>query len=316
MLGGLGESNQSQVFAEILRSRTVADKIIKELNLKNDPAFTGIPDMLLNDFIRASLTAEIERSGVLSVQTSLSTGMFPDENDKKTIRLLSANVANAAVMALDEVIRTRNVSAAKQSRRYIENELFSYKKELDSIEWQIQEFQKENKVLALDEQTQAVVTQAVSIGTELAEAETELNLARLDYAPNSAYLRALEKRADLLRNQYARIQEGGLTSDEGFAIALSDVPRIAREYATLMRERKIIEQVIMYLETQRHQEAIQEEKDVPIVEVLDKAIPPDFRSAPNRKLMVILTFILTLFLSITMLLAWAFIRGRVYLRRM
>ncbi|MFW5663382.1 MAG: GNVR domain-containing protein [Bacteroidota bacterium] len=171
-------------------------------------------------------------------------------------------------------------------------------------------------MLALDEQTQAVVTQAVSIGTELAEAETELNLARLDYAPNSAYLRALEKRADLLRNQYARIQEGGLTSDEGFAIALSDVPRIAREYATLMRERKIIEQVIMYLETQRHQEAIQEEKDVPIVEVLDKAIPPDFRSAPNRKLMVILTFILTLFLSITMLLAWAFIRGRVYLRRM
>ena len=53
--------------------------------------------------------------------------------------------------------------------------------------------------------------------------------------------------------------------------------------------------VISYLETQRHQEAIEEEKAIPIIEVLDYAIKPDKRFAPKRgTILIVSTFVTTI----------------------
>jgi uncharacterized protein involved in exopolysaccharide biosynthesis len=173
----------------------------------------------------------------------------------------------------------------------------------------MEKFQSEHKVLAIEEQTTAIVQQAIEVGKELAEAKVELAVLSNELNPNSAQIKAIKDKVLTLQNQYESIQTGGLVESDAFAFPLKQVPTLLKEYARLLRERKVLEQVTLYLETQRHQEAIQEKKDIPIVEVLDKAEVPYKRIAPSRKIIAILSFSLSLLFALGYVLIRAYKQG-------
>lgn len=310
VLGNLNESNQSRVFSDILASRSVAVIIDEKLNLSEKPEFSELEDKeALYEMIRDMLEIDVERSGVLLVSATTSTPYFSGSEDKNKAARLSAEIANAAVFALDQVVRRSNISSAKQSRIYIEGEINNYKSKLDSVERDLEKFQKENNVLSMEDQIKAIVTQAIDIGTELIKAETELNLAKIEFGSNTSKVSVLQEQVDFLRDQSYKIQSGGLNAD-AFSIPLKDVPEISRKYAYLYREQQVLEQVILYLETQRHQEAIQEERDIPIVEILDEAVKPSQRYAPSRKFMFLLSLILTSVISISIVTVRTYNKGK------
>ncbi|MBX3044987.1 MAG: hypothetical protein KIT33_09445 [Candidatus Kapabacteria bacterium] len=292
-LGNIGQSDQSKVFGEIVKSRTVAEYIIEKLKLKEKEPYSKLSRDKLVKFIGNSLDVEVDKSGVIFISAKIETGFFPGTKSGKEASEFAANLTNSAVEGLDIVIRDRSTSSARASKEYVEKEIMAYMIKLDSIETKLEKFQKDNKVLAIDEQTQAIVSQAIEVGAQLAKADLEKNLAQLEYQTNSPQYKFYEKQHELLSEQYRKIQSGGLTTDETFSIPLDKVPALIKEYVILFRERKIIEQVMLYLETQRHQEAIQEKRDVPVVEVLDTAYAPEERDSPKRSLMVILGFILS-----------------------
>ncbi len=293
-LGSIGQSDQSKVFGEIIKSRTVAEYIIDKMKLKDMKEFKELNNDRLLKFIHSSISVDVDKSGIIYVFAKSSTGFFPGNQDGKKAAEFSSNLANYAVEGLDKVIKDRNMSSARRTKEYIEKEIVRYRSKLDTVETALEEFQKSKKVLAIDEQTQAIVKQAIEVGTLLAKADLERNLASLEYQPASPQYQFYDKQYQLLSDQYRRIQSGGLTENESFTIPLDDVPSLIKEYANLFRERKVIEQVMLYLETQRHQEAIQEKRDVPVVEVLDIAYPADERSSPKRSLMVMLGLVLSL----------------------
>lgn len=82
-----------------------------------------------------------------------------------------------------------------------------------------------------------------------------------------------------------------------YAIPLEKVPSLIREYANLLREQKILEQVAIFLETQKYTETIQEATEIPGVDVLDYPTIPLSHSSPNRKILLIFTFIFSLIIS-------------------
>ena len=69
----------------------------------------------------------------------------------------------------------------------------------------------------------------------------------------------------------------------------------------------------LFLETQKHQEAIQEKRDVPIVQVLNSAVPPPVKYAPKRKTMLIITFFLSAFIALVIIVGRAIYKGRLYI---
>lgn len=315
VLGGLGQTNQTQIFSEILQSRSMAEYVIKKCKLKDYPEFSKLSNEQLVDIVKEIFVVDINRSGLLVISGTAKTGYFANSSDKIKASKLSAELTNAAIEALDMIVRNRSVSNAKQSRIYIEKALTDFRLKLDSIEQKLEKFQKENKVIKIEEQTEALVKQAIEIGSELAKAETDLNLAKREYAPNSSVLKQLEANVRFLREQYSKVQSGGISSGDEFSIPFNNIPSLARIYANLFRDRKIYEQVILYLETQRHQEAIQESRDVPVVEVLDKAYPPESQSAPSKKLMFILGFIMSLILVLSWITFSAIKKGDMMLKK-
>jgi len=312
-IGSIGQNDQSKLFAQILASRTVSDFIIEQLKLKELPEFEDMSNDQMYKFIHDAISSETDKSGVIYISVSYNTGFFPNNISKNKAAKLSADIANYAVKGLDKIIRERNVSSARRSKEYIETQIINYRGMLDSVALAMERFQKENKVISLDEQAQAIVTQAIDVGSQLAKAELELNLAKLEFQKNSPRLQYYNEQFNLLGEQYKKIQTGGLTNTDAFSIPLENLPTLMKEYADLFRQRKIFEQVIMFLETQHHEEAIQEKRDIPVVEVLDFAKIPEERYSPNRVAMTIVGFFLAIIFAIIIIVIRAFAKGNAYI---
>jgi uncharacterized protein involved in exopolysaccharide biosynthesis len=296
-IGGVGES-KSGLYADILKSKTVANKVSKRLSLDTLSMFSKFNELELQNLLSSMIETKVDKSGLIRLVCELKTDYLADENEIEFTKNLVKELTDAFGIALDEVLKDKNNSSAKSSRIYIENEIDKYKIKLDSVSVALQKFQEENNILEIEEQTQAIVKNAIDLGSKILEYENELNLAKLQMNPNSSSIKILEDQVVLMKSQYARIQDGGL-ADDNFSIPLSKVPDLARRFADLYRDREIVEKVLLYLETQRHQEFIQEEKDTPVIEILDYAYKPIKKSAPQRSLMLILgTIIFSIFTSI------------------
>lgn len=310
-IGKISTNEQSKLFSKIINSRTVSDYIIENLNLSKHPNFKDFTNEKFFKFFSESISTEVDKSGIIYISTKISTNFFPGKESINIAKKLSADITNTAIKGLDKVIRERTVSSAKISREYIENQLKSYRIKLDSISNEMEIFQKKNKVFSIDEQAQALVSQAIELGSQLAKAELEYNLAKLEFN-NSPQVKFYKEQLDLLQQQYKKVQTGGLTNQDAFAIPLENIPTLMKEYADLFRQRKIYEQVIMYLETQHHQEAIQEKKDIPVVEVLDYARIPEEKYSPNRAAMAIFSLFFGFLIAVIIILINAFRQGLVY----
>jgi uncharacterized protein involved in exopolysaccharide biosynthesis len=162
--------------------------------------------------------------------------------------------------------------------------------ERDSIQERLLEFQMRNKAVALDRQVEASITALVEIQTQIQKKELEIQTALNDLNPDSKVVETLRSQLAQLRSQKSRL-EGGQAGGEAFALALRDVPELARQYATLKLDLEVATQVYTFLETQYNQEQVQEARDLPTISVLDWAEPALMRSSPRRGVMVIVAFL-------------------------
>jgi len=298
--GILGTENKTAlVFVEILRSRTVLERVVDTLQLMKHPLFAKPLREDVVAGLQKDVTVDSRKTGVVIVDVDVSTGWLPFGDKPALASKASADIANATRMALDAINRDKAVSQAKKTRQYIERVLVSTRSDIDSLQGKIEEFQRANKIIALDDQMTAIVSNAVTIGAELAKAELELAMTQQDFTPSSPQVQLLQRKVSALREQYARVQDGGLVKSDGFSIPLSKAPVLMRSYTNLVRDLKIKEQINAFLEAQRMQELIQEAKDIPTVLALDEARPSRSRTSPSRVLMLVLTWaIITIFFGV------------------
>ncbi len=314
-LGGLAKGTKIELYLEMLQSRSVAKYIVKKCKLEQYKDFQFENKDILYDVVANLLDVEANRSGLMIVNATISTPYFPNQKDKIIAAKLSASIANAAVGGLDLINRNNKNYKAQKKKDFISGVLSQNLKKLDSIDAEIEKFQKANKILALDEQTQAILDNAVNIGTELSKAEVQLGIANQEYKSKSPRLKAYQQKFENLKNQYRRVQLGGLTSTDKFSIPLTNIPKLIRVYTNLLRDQKILTQVILYLQTQKFQEALQAESNIPTVQALDRAYSPYKRSSPSRVLMVVLGFFLSSFIAISFVIIRAFRKGQLFFNK-
>ncbi|MBU3742383.1 MAG: hypothetical protein FGM24_08880 [Candidatus Kapabacteria bacterium] len=289
---GAGENKTSMMFAEILESRTLLERVIDTLRLRQHPLFEGLPDYKLREVLQADIELDMKKTGSVVIDVDVSTGWLPFWGKKDMAATIAADIANQCCRQLDLMSREKSVSQARKTRLYIERVMASNRRIVDSLQNIMQEFQQSNKVVALEEQLAAMAENASMVGAALAQAEIELALTRQEFQPSSAQVALLQTKVDRLREQYGKVQTGGLVQTDGFSIPMDKIPALSRQYLNLTRDLKIKEQINAYLETQRLQEQIQEEKDTPAAVILDVAKPPEKRSSPKLSVMLMLSWLI------------------------
>ena len=128
-------------------------------------------------------------------------------------------------------------------------------------------FQDENKTISLPEQISAAIEAASKLKTEIVQTEIELGFLETNLREDNQTLISLRNKLRELKEQYDKMQLGS----QDYLLAFSDVPELGKELAGLLRDVKIQNEVYLLLQQQYYKEKIQENRDIPTVEILDEA---------------------------------------------
>jgi tyrosine-protein kinase Etk/Wzc len=298
LVGGISEfgtsmslplmTSPSDVIAAILKSRAVALAVIEKEELMETYKTKTKEDALME--LLSHTGVDVTPEGMISLS-------FEDKD-----RFKAAQVANRFVKELDRVNQETNISQAKNARIFIEKRLAQTKKDLTQAEESLRKFQEENKAVSLDDQMRASIEGAADLKAQMVAAEIELNVLRKTMSPSHPKIQGLKSRINVIKKQLD-IWEFGNQKEESreekiLDVPFSQVPALSIKLARLVREVRIQSAVFELLTNQYEQYKIQETRDTPTIQILDKAIPPERRSKPRRAVLVGLAGILSLVTSI------------------
>lgn len=288
----------SQLYAEIIKSRTAAEYVISKLNLYDYLNAETKEEASIK--LRKLLSIDVTKEGIIVFSVPVSTSLFGRvlfQSD--SIRNLAACISNTYAEALDKINREKLSSKAKKARVYIEDQLVQIKTQLDTSEFALMEFQKKNKAISLPEQMKANIEAAAAIKSEMISTEINLGLLSKNLNENNPSIISLRSKYQELKSQLEKLE----SLNQDVLLSFSEVPSLAAELSRLVRDVKIFNEVYLMLQQQYFKEKIQENRDLPTVEILDAAIPPEKASSPR---IIFSTLLAAIFISLFALLLSVF----------
>ena len=288
-----GKTTSADIFVEMLRSRSVGERVLQRRFAVKGDSLTLL-QIIGGKSIDSGLLEMRERAFFI-----LSKKMFMTISVEMGDAQLAADVANAYVEELDRVNREKSVSRAKNSRLYIESQLRETQANLAAATHQLAAYQSGRRAVSLDEQVKASIAQSGEIKGRIIAKEIEINLMRQSMKPlNPQVVKAEQELAELQR-MYSDLQIGaGGTPPDDLFMPVADVPEVGVRLAVLMREVQVQETVWELLNSQYYQAKIEEARDTPTVQVLDRAVAPLWPSSPRRLLLTAVLGLLTGFVTI------------------
>lgn len=292
----LGLKTPGAFYIEILKSRTVQDRLIQKFDLTS----------------RYRLCRWCSRTSTYSARKKLKA--FSDfEEDKKssviTITVtdyepgIAADMANAYVAELNRLAADLNASAAHREREFLEERLKTAKQELDDAALELSRFSSNSYVMDPQNQQRSIVDAASRIEGELIAAETELRGLQQLYSEDNVRVRTLRARMGELQAQMRKLEGAPNSSAANDKAAtgpypsLRSLPGLNYRYADLYRRSKIQESVYEFLTQQYEMAKLQEVKELPTVRVMDAGVPPERKSGPMRTLVVGLSVFFAILLA-------------------
>jgi len=300
-LGGLagsliGVKSSSDLYVGILKSRSVADTLIKKFDLKE------LYDQKYREDLYKTLA---DRTNItVSRKDEIITISIEDRTPRR-----AADMANAYVQMLDKINRTVSITAGHRKRVFLENRLKNVKKDLAKAETTLKIFQEKYKLVAIEEQAKVAIEGAAKIKGEIITTQTELEVMKQFGTERQNEAIMLKSKIAELQKQLAKIEKGNpgtgvaQSSNPGdmesnFYIPFDELPELGMRLFRMMREAKIQEKVFELMTTQYELAKIEEAKDVNTIQILDEAVPPDKKSSPKRTLIVILSTFMAFFIGV------------------
>ncbi len=299
-------ASSSDIFVEILKSRTVAEAVLSK-KYKSQETAQNLYEIWDIENQTDALNELHEKSTIFANEQGMINISVEVHNAE-----LSAQVANAFVEALDEVNREKSFSRAKNSRIYIEEQLKQTAVRLKKATTALADFQSEFKAVDLQAQTRVSIEKAGEIKGTIMAREVELEVALQTLKRDNPIILRLQKELDELQIQFEHLQFGNsvpFEEQKDYFIPFADLPEVGSRLAEFLRDVKVQETVWQLLNQQFYSAKIQEARDTPTIQVLDAAVSPERRTRPKRKLLIIVASFLTFVFS----MFWAF--GLEYVER-
>jgi uncharacterized protein involved in exopolysaccharide biosynthesis len=284
----------TDIFIAMLKSRIMADDVIRRFDLieRYERKTKQDARQALENATRIVLTKE----KVIKVTV--------EDKDPQ----LASDMANFYVSNLDRLNQTLSVSKARENRKFIEQRVAETKQALVKLEDALKEFQTQNRTVAIETQSKAMIEAAAMIQAQIMSQEVQLQVMGTYLSPSNPEIARVQSSISELRKQL-HIMESGKSSKErlpgdSLRPAITSVPGLALQYGRLTRDLKVHETLYALLVSQYEQAKLVEARDTPTVQVLDPAIPAERKSRPKISLNVLIAGILSLLIGIF----WAFFR--------
>jgi uncharacterized protein involved in exopolysaccharide biosynthesis len=302
-VGGALSKTASDKLVSILNSRTIAEDVIKKLDL--------IKIVFKNMWDEKRQQWKTSKPPTLQDTVQVLHGMKKVIDDRKSLisitvehenPKLAADIANEYAAALHKFLNVNAISLVKRSRIFLEERLEVTKADLKKTEEELKSFQINKKIVAMDAQAEGTIKALADLTAQVITREVQLGaLLELTTKANPD-IKRIEDEIRELRQQLKRLEIGSKNpkDDEwmGAVITLSKAPTVGLEFARLKRDTLIQQKVFELLTQQLEMAKIEETKDDITFQVIDPAIPPEKRIKPKRTQNVMLAGAVSLFFGL------------------
>jgi len=280
----LGIKTPADLYAGLLKSNTVLDRIIDRFKLMElyDKEYRIDAREALLDNIEVNVD---KKSNIITLSVE----------DKDPVR--AAQMANAFVEELKALTKGLAITEASQRRLFFEEQIKETKLALIKAEEDLKKFQEKTGAIQVEEQAKAVIEGIATLRAQIAAKEVEIKVMKTYSTP---YNPDLQRAEEALRAMKAELQK--LEAKEGKnpdpLMPTGRMPEVGMEYLRKLRELKFNETLYELLLKGYETARLDEARDAVVIQVVDKAIPPDKRAKPKRTLMVFVATFTGFFLSI------------------
>jgi uncharacterized protein involved in exopolysaccharide biosynthesis len=206
-------------------------------------------------------------------------------------------MANAFVEELKSLAGGLALSEAGQRRMFFEDQLRQTKVSLASAEEEVKGFQQRTGMIQVDAQARAIIEGIARLRAGIAVKEVEAKVLRSFATAQNPDLQRVEEEIRALRIELEKVET---SKGHGFDPLMPSgrVPEMGTEYLRKLRQLKYNETIFELLSKQYELAKLDEAKDAVVIQVIDRAVPPERKSKPHRAQIVLLAMVTALFLSV------------------
>ena len=279
----VGIKNPNEMYIGFLRSRTVYDKIIDRFGLMK------LYDVKFREDARKDLAEALAaRSG----KDGMIVVSVEDRDPKR-----AADMANAFVEEMIGVSRGLALTEAAQRRLFFEEQLKDVKLALASAEEGIKGFQEKTGALKIDDQARAVIQGIGNLRAQIAAREVQFKVAQTFATPQNPDLQRIEEELRGLKAELNKLEQRGGNNPDPL-MPTGRMPSVGMEYLRKLRDVKYNETLYELLAKQYEMAKLDEARDAVVIQIIDKAVPPERKVRPKRTMIVAFSTFTALLFSI------------------
>lgn len=286
-LAGVNVKTPSELYVGMLKSRPIADAMIRRFDLQTTYHAKTMTDA------RKALASETDivaqKEGMISITM--------EDKDQKRV----ASMANAYVEELRNLTKNLAISEASQRRLFYEDQLKQSKDDLAGAEIALQQAQEKSGVIQLDAQAKAMIEGIGDLRGRIAAQQVEVQALRSYATEQNAQLNIAEQELAGMQSELRRLEQQNGSS--AFDLALKNLPEAGLAYIRAMREFKYRETLYEILAKQYEIARLDEARDAAIIQVVSPAVEPDRKSFPPRGVLAVLSALGGLFVGCLIVIA-------------
>jgi tyrosine-protein kinase Etk/Wzc len=274
LAGGLGLKSPADMYIGILESRTIADHVISTAHLRELYKTKTLVDA------RAALKKHV------TFETGKDNLIHLSVKDYDPNR--ASDIANSYLDQLYNLNSDLAISEASQRRAFYDQRLAEEKTALSDAEIALRNTQQKTGLILLSGQAASIINSIAQARAQLAAREVQLQSMRTFATEENPDTVRLQEEIAALRSNLVNLENSQRTIQPGdIQLPTSQVPEAALEYGRQTRELKYHETLFELLSRQAEAARLDEAKSAPIIQVVDRAVPPDKKSGPPRTLITI-----------------------------
>jgi tyrosine-protein kinase Etk/Wzc len=274
LAGASGAASQlktpADMYLGILESRTIADHMISKFHLQ-DLYKTGKMEDTRTQ-LKNNSRFLVGKDGLIHISV--------DDHDPNR----ASEMANGYVDELYSMNSHLAITEAAQRRAFFDQELADERKDMTVAEDDLKQTAEKTGIIHLGGQAESIIRSLALLRAQIASREVTINSMRMFATDQNPVAMRAQEEINSLREQLAKLENDPrnpeLTSPIG--IPAGRLPAVSLEYARKLREVKYHETLFELLAKQYEAARIDEGKAAPLIQVVDRAVPPDRKSGPHR----------------------------------
>src|ERR1700722_4321763 len=268
LTGGL--KSPGDVYVGILKSRTIAETLIKRFDLQR-----VYKTKKFSDTVKA---LKVRSAFVVGTKDTLITISVDDHDPKR-----AADLANGYLDALYQQNSRLALTEASQRRLFFEQQLVHEKDALADAEVELKKTEEQTGLISLSGQAQVEIDSIAQKRAQISSKEKELGALKQAATEQNPEVIRLQTQIDGLEQQLQRLENGAEARQNINVLpATAKVPALALEYVRKQREVKYREFLFELIAKQYESARLDESREAPVLQVVDRAVVPDRKSGIPR----------------------------------